>query len=301
MEIKKIRLDQYISTLKNISRTEAQQFIENNKVKVNGKIISKKNHLVNIDNITIEIDEKKDIKENNKIDLKPWNKDLEILYEDDYLFIVNKDSGIIVHPSSFNEEKTLAHAIKYYLTKNKMKSDFIDDLRLGVAHRLDKDTSGLLIVAKNKKCYEKLLEMFKNNEIEKTYLCLMHGILENSQIDIDAPIKRIDGSNKREVSQDNDAKDAFTTFKLKKAYKGFCLCESKIKTGRTHQIRVHAKFIKHNIINDPMYGINKKVTKYGQFLVANKLKFKHPILNKNILVEIDMPKEFENYIKKYGD
>lgn len=299
MEEKKIRLDQYIANFKKISRTEAQDLITNNCVKINNKLINKKNLLINPENINIVIDGIK--KEKEEFKLLPWNKSIEIIFEDENLMIVNKESGIIIHPSSFNENNTLANAIKFYYEKNKIKSDFIDDLRIGVAHRLDKDTSGLIIVAKTKKTLEKLFDMFKTNQIEKTYLCLLHGILENTQIDVDAPIKRIDGTNKREVSQDSDSKDSFTTFKLIKAYKGFCLCESIIKTGRTHQIRVHAKFIKHNVLNDPIYGISKNSTKYGQFLVANKLKFKHPILNKLININIGMPKEFENYIKKYGE
>lgn len=300
MENKKIRLDQYLVDLKNISRNEAQQLIINNKVKINKKIINKKNLLINPENIDIDIDEIKEIKVNDT-KLISWNKSIDVVFEDEYLMIINKESGIMVHPSSYNEQYTLANAIKHYFDKNKIESEFKNDLRIGIAHRLDKDTSGLIIVCKNKNTLDKLLDMFKNNQIKKTYLCLLHGILENSQIDVDAPIKRIDGSNKREVSQDSDSKDSFTTFKLLKPYKGFCLCESIIKTGRTHQIRVHAKFIKHNVINDPLYGINKNTTKYGQFLVANKLQFKHPITNKMINIEIDIPIEFKNYIKKYGE
>lgn len=301
MEDKKIRLDQYLANFKNISRTEAQELIINNKIKINNKIVNKKNYLIYPENTKIEINQEKNENIKKEFKLEPWNKSIDIIFEDKDLMIVNKESGMMVHPSSFNEEKTLAHAIKFYFRKNKISSELINDIRVGIAHRLDKNTSGLIIVAKTKKALDKLLIMFKNNQIEKTYLCLLHGILENSQIDVDAPIKRIDGTNKREVSQDSDAKDSFTTFKLIKAYKGFCLCKSIIKTGRTHQIRVHAKFIKHNVLNDPIYGISKNATKYGQFLVANKLKFKHPISNKQINFEIDMPKEFKNYIQKHGE
>lgn len=302
MDGNKIRLDLYVSKIKHISRKESALLIDNQLVKVNNKVITKKNHLICEGKDSIEIgelllDKTQDSKSNQLI---PWESDLTVVYEDQYLFIVNKDSGIIVHPTSFNEQNTLANQILFYVNKNNINTEFKNDIRLGICHRLDKDTSGLIIVAKQKKAYDLILDMFAKQEIKKTYLCLLHGTLETINICVDAPIKRIDGSNKREVSQDYDAKDAFTSFKLINSYKGFCLAEAEIKTGRTHQIRVHAKYIKHWIINDPLYGKSKNTTKYGQYLVANCLSFIHPITNDRVHVDINQPKEFTNYISKYG-
>ncbi len=303
MEIQKIRIDMHLAKISNIPRTEAQKLISNGCVKVNNKIINKNNQLINPLVDKIEINKINSKKENTKneinFSIKPFNSNLEIVYEDEYLFIVNKDSGIMVHPTTFNETNTLANIIKYHISKNNINSK-IDNIRMGICHRLDKDTSGLIVVAKDDLTYQKMVNLFKDNKVEKTYTALLFGNLESKQLDVDAPIKRIDGTNKREVSTDSDAKDSFSSFTLLKQYEKFCLVEIKIKTGRTHQIRVHAKYIKHNVINDPIYGVSKNTTKYGQYLVANKIKFINPISNKLISVSIDLPKEFNDYIKKNG-
>lgn len=304
MENQKIRIDIYIAKKLNIPRIKAQELIKNECVVFNNKIITKNNILVDVDDKNIivkdyDFDNKKNTTDNSKIE--PFKDELDIIYQDDDLFIINKKSGIMVHPTTFNETNTLANVIKYYVDTKKIKSQITNDTRMGICHRLDKDTSGLIVVAKNKNCFEEMTKLFKENKVEKTYTALLFGNLESKTLDIDAPIKRIDGTNKREVSTDIDAKECISRFILLKQYDKFCLAEIQIKTGRTHQIRVHAKYINHNIINDPLYGKTKKATKYGQYLVANKIKFVNPISNQLISLSIDLPKEFDQYIKKNGN
>lgn len=296
-----MRLDQYLVKIKNISRTEAQKLIKDNQVKVNNKIINKNNYDVKED-ADIKIIEKIESKINkNKQEngLPIWEHDIEVVYEDKDLLVVNKESGIIVHPTSFNEMNTLANALKYYFLKNNIVNEF-DDFRNGICHRLDKDTSGLIVVAKTKETLNKMVDLFKENKIKRIYSALIVGRLETNKLEVQAPLKRISATNKWEVSSDFDALDATTIFYKNKEFRNFSLVNCELLTGRTHQIRAHAKYIKHNIINDPVYGPSKKTTKYGQYLVANKIRFIHPITNEVINLEIDLPKEFEGYIAKYG-
>lgn len=298
-----MRLDQFISQDKNISRTEAQKLIQSNLIEINGKIINKNNYQVD-ENISIkylsnDINQKQLDNKNLTNGLKPLKQKLDVVYEDKHLMIINKPSGIIVHPTSFQEENTLANIIKNYFIENKIKNEF-NDFRNGIMHRLDKDTSGLLIVAKTKEVESLIKQMFIDNKIDRYYLAIILGSLESNKLEVQAPIKRIKDTNKREVSTDYDADDATTIFYKVQDFKNISLVRCELLTGRTHQIRVHAKYIKHNVMNDPVYGPSKKATKYGQYLVANEIDFIHPITNKKINVKIDMPKEFNEYIKKYG-
>lgn len=300
-----MRLDLYLSQTNNISRKESQSLINSGCVFVNGKQITKNNFQVS-EQSNVIVDKEKFIELSNnkkeykiKDELKSWDYKIDVVFEDEYLMIVNKSSGIIVHPTSYGEDNTLANAIKFYFEKNKIKNEF-NDLRNGIVNRLDKDTSGLIIVAKNKNTESLLKEMFVTNSIHRYYLALINGHLDSKKIEVQAPLKRIKNTNKREVSTDYDAEDAITIFYKLEDFKNISLVRCELKTGKTHQIRVHAKYIKHNIVNDPVYGSNKKTTSYGQYLVADQINFIHPITKKHIEVKIDMPKEFTEYIRKYG-
>lgn len=292
------RLDVYLVDKFSISRNIAKQKIGQSLVKVNDKIITKsnfqvkENDIVELNNINVEI---------KNINMKPWNKKIDIIYEDDYIFVVNKPNDIIVHPSNYEVDKTLAN-IALNLFNDKGIEVFGDPLRMGIVHRLDKCTEGLLIIAKNQESFDKFTKLFLDKDIEKTYQALTDGHLKTKVVEVHAPIKRVDNSNKREVSTDYDSKNAISIFKEIEKYKDFSLVEIKILTGRTHQIRVHAEYIKNNILNDPIYGPkhNNKRTKYGQYLFANNLKFFHPFLKKEINISLEIPKEFKEYIKKYG-
>lgn len=292
------RLDILVSSKFSLSRSIAKHKIENNLVKVNGKIISKPNTKVDEESEIILEEEK--VVEQAKV-LTPWKKELEIVYEDKYILIVNKPNDIIVHPTSYDLSNTLANIIKYIFDTKKIKYDG-DPLRMGIVHRLDKCTEGLIIVAKSLDSFNAFTKLFLDQKIEKKYLALLHNHLQTRTVEVDAPIKRVETSTRREVSRDIDAKEARTIFKEINKYKNFTLAEVELFTGRTHQIRVHAEFIKNHVINDPIYGpkhINK-TTKYGQYLIAYKLKFIHPFTKKEVNISLDMPKEFKEYIKKYG-
>lgn len=292
------RLDILVSSKFGLSRAIAKHKIENNLVKVNNKIITKANTQFSEEDQIVLLEE---IIEEKKLELKPWKQNIDIVYEDDYILIVNKLNNIIVHPTNYHEDNTLANIIKHIFDTKKISS-FGDPLRMGIVHRLDKCTEGLIIVAKNKKSFEAFTNLFLNKKINKKYLALMHNHLQTKIVEVDAPIKRVETSNRREVSKDIDAKESKTIFKEITKYKNFSLVEIELLTGRTHQIRVHAEFIKNHIINDPVYGpkhINK-TTKYGQYLIAYKLEFVHPFTKKEVNISLDMPKEFKEYIKKYG-
>lgn len=294
------RLDVVLSLQQKISRVSAKQKIEQGLVSVNNKIITKPNYQVS-ENDTITFEKNNNISNKKNTELKPWKKDLKIVYEDDYIFIVDKPNGIIVHPTNYESDKTLANIVKYIFETKKIKP-FGNELRMGIVHRLDKNTTGLIIVAKNEKAYKEFVNLFINKKIIKKYLALLYGHLKTKIVEVQAPIKRINNSNKREVSKDLDAKEATTIFKEIEKFNNFTLAEIELLTGRTHQIRVHAEFIKNNVINDPIYGVKhiNKTTNFGQYLIASELKFNHPFLKKEVKIKLNLPKEFKEYIDKYG-
>lgn len=291
----KTRLDIKIAEINAISRTKAKSLIINSLVKVNNKIINKTNEFVNdLDNIEIL---PYPISESSV--LKPSKKKIVILYEDEYLLIVNKPSGQLTHPTNMNENDTLANSVKNYFIEKGITTDFEpDDKRWGICHRLDKNTSGLIIVAKCKECFTKISNMIEEKKVKRFYLALIWKSLKTNIVRTELPIKRKNSSNERIVSTDNDSKESITIFSEKKKFDDFSLINCELETGRTHQIRVHLKYIGNPIINDPIYGINKKTTKYCQYLTANKISFIHPYTGKNISIEIKMPKEFLQYIKE---
>ena len=297
MENKK-RLDSLIVEIKKCSKSFASKIIAQGLVKVNGKVIKKSGFLVKendqvefIKNLLNDMEEKKDF------EIHEYKKIIPIIYEDEYIYVVNKPSGIITHPTNYETNNTLVNALKYIKKIDEKK--FLIPYRYGIVHRLDKDTSGLLIVSKNQLSFEKFTELIHDKKITRKYAALIEGKLKTKVVEVQAPIKRIKDTNKMEVSNDFDAKDATTIFSSIKEYKNFSLISCELKTGKTHQIRVHSRYVGNPIINDPIYGWGKS-TKYGQYLVANELSFFHPFLQKQINIKIDIPKEFNEYIKKYG-
>lgn len=299
METNKIRLDNFVAKKFNISRTQAKEYIKSGNILVNNQVLLKPNLLMEED---ANVELIKEDKINSDNEMQPSNQKIDIVYEDDYIFIVNKPNGIIVHPTNFELTNTLANIMKRIFIEKNIPL-FGDKLRNGVVHRLDKDTSGLIIVAKNQQAYETFSKLIHDKKITRKYLALMYSHLKTKTLEVQAPIKRIDDTSKREVSTDYDAQDAITIFKEQKKYNNFSLVECELLTGRTHQIRVHAEYIKNNILNDPIYGVKhlNKHTKYGQYLVAYKIEFDHPFIkNKKVCVQIDLPKEFNEYIKMNG-
>ena len=283
--ISKVRIDKYLQEHTDYSRSLIQKMIESEYILVNNKS-TKANYLVKENDIIT-------IKDGfiQPTDIKPEQIDLDIIYEDDDLIIINKPSGMVVHPGSGNYSSTLVNALMYHTNLN----EFEDEVRPGIVHRIDKDTSGLMIVAKNPKAHELLSEMFKNKEEIKEYIALVIGEINPSSGNIDAPIGRDPHNRKKMTVTDINAKKAITHFHVLKRYNGYTLLKLNLETGRTHQIRVHLKYIGYPVYNDPVYT-NGKCTDFGQFLHSHKINFIHPITKKKMEFNCSLPKEFEDFL-----
>ena len=279
-----MRLDEYIKTKYDMSRSKAQKLNNDNLILVNGE--HKNNSYIVEDKDVIELIENKEYVPSK---FKGENIPLDIVYEDEDIVIINKASGMVVHPASGNYENTLVNALIYRYN--------LDDtnVRSGIVHRIDKDTSGLVIVAKNDKTLELLTEMFKNKQITKTYLAIVDGVINNKSGTINAPITR-DVKDRKKMMVGKDGKNSITHFYVLKTFKNNTYLSLNLETGRTHQIRVHMAYIGHPITNDKVYG--KENTSFGQYLHASKLEFIHPITKKEIRVEAELPEEFQEKLKE---
>lgn len=279
-----MRLDEYIKTKYDMSRSKAQKLNDDNLILVNGE--HKNNSYIVEDKDVIELIENKEYVPSK---FKGENIPLDIVYEDEDIVIINKASGMVVHPASGNYENTIVNALIYRYN--------LDDtnVRSGIVHRIDKDTSGLVIVAKNDKTLELLTEMFKNKEIKKTYLAIVDGVINNKSGTINAPITR-DVKDRKKMMVGKDGKNSITHFYVLKTFKNNTYLSLNLETGRTHQIRVHMAYIGHPITNDKVYG--KENTSFGQYLHASKLEFIHPITKKKIRVEAELPEEFQEKLKE---
>lgn len=280
------RIDKYLSENLDYSRTIIQKMIDNENIKVNDKK-TKASYKLEL-NDTIIVDD--NFKE--ETDILPENINLDIVYEDSDLMIINKPSGMVVHPGNGNQEHTLVNALMGYTTN---LSDGSEEARPGIVHRLDKDTSGLMVVAKNNKAHELLAEAFKNKDIHRYYTALVIGQLDTSEGLIDAPIGRDPKDRKRYTVTKQNSKNAITHFNVLKRYKGYTLINLKLETGRTHQIRVHMKYIGYPIFNDPVYT-KMKGTPFGQFLHSREIDFYHPITKEHLHFTAPLPKEFQDYL-----
>lgn len=293
-EDKKIRLDKYISEKnEDLSRAMVQKLIKENKILVNGNIAKESYKIAENDEISIEIEPPKDAK------ILAEDIPLEIIYEDNDILIVNKPKGMVVHPGAGNHEGTLVNAILAHCKES--LSGIGGVIRPGIVHRIDKDTSGLLIIAKNDHAHLNLSEQIKNREIQKVYIALVKGFIEENEATIDMPIARSDRDRKK-MAIVRSGKNAITHFKVLKRIQtekgNYTLIEAKIETGRTHQIRVHMSYIKHPVVGDEVYsnGKNEFGIK-GQALHALKLEFKHPTTGKTVNYEAPYP-EWYNRIKE---
>ena len=289
MEVKvtksNIRLDQYLADTLELSRSKIQKLIKDDRITVDGKNVNasylvKENEIIGVDDdLSFEIH------------INPEDIDVDIVYEDDDLLIVNKKSGMVVHPAPGNYSGTLVNALM-----GKFKLSNKDNIRPGIVHRIDKDTSGLLVVAKNDEIHDKLSEMIKNKEVERKYVALVDGVINHETGTIDAPIGRDINNRQKMIVTDLNSKDAVTHFRVLKRYKDKTLIECKLETGRTHQIRVHMNYIGYPIVNDPVYGKSKKTTPFGQMLHSKSIRFIHPRTGNEIYFEAPLPKEFQEYL-----
>ena len=286
------RIDAYISSKTDISRVTVQRLIKEGNVLVNNKEV-KASYKTKIDD-EISVEEEKP----KEIEIKAQNIPIPILYEDNDIIVVNKPKGMVVHPANGNLDGTLVNAVMD-ICKDSL-SGIGGEIRPGIVHRLDKDTSGVIIVAKNDKSHINLSEQIKNHQVEKTYIALVRGVVKENQATIDMPISR-STKDRKKMAVNKNGKRAVTHFiVLKRFPKDNCtLLQVKIETGRTHQIRVHMAEIGHPLIGDTVYSSGKNLWGIeGQCLHAKSLKFKHPITEKEMYIEAPLPEYFLNLINK---
>lgn len=283
------RIDKFLSEYLDTSRSMVTRNIKNENIKVNEEVVKPSYKLLRGDRINGHI-------EDESIVLKPENIELEIVYEDDYIIIVNKPHDLVVHPSMSNKSGTLVNSLLYY-TKN--LSNLGGDDRPGIVHRLDKDTTGLLIVAKDNDTHEKLKNMFKNREIIKKYLAVVHGTPNPTEGLIDKPIGRsITNRTKMEVTNLN-SRPALTEYRTIDNNENYSLLDISLHTGRTHQIRVHLKYMGHPIVGDIVYGFKKEKIKTAHHLLhAYYLEFNHPVSNNRISFNVEPGEIFKSSLEK---
>ena len=280
------RLDQYLAEKLDISRSKAQKLIKDDQVLVNGKNVNS-SYQVKIDD-EIEVDEELDFEMN----VEPENIPIDIIYEDDDLLIINKASGMVVHPAPGHYTGTLVNALLY---KFDLKSG--EHNRPGIVHRLDKDTSGLMLVAKNEFTHEKLSEMISKKEVERKYLAIVDGLIKHETGTIDAPIGRDLNNRQKMAVTEVNSKDSITHFKVLERFNNNTLIECLLETGRTHQIRVHMSYIGYPVTNDPLYG-RGKATEFGQMLHSYSIKLNHPRTGKELSYTVEPPKEFQQKLEE---
>lgn len=280
------RIDKYLVNYLDESRSTIAKMIENEYVLVNGKKV-KANYVVKDDDVI-------SIKEGfiEPLNIEAEDIPLDIIYEDDDIIVLNKPSGMVVHPGNGNAHNTLVNALLYH-TKN--LSDINGEIRPGIVHRIDKDTSGIMIVAKNNKAHQALADDLAKHEIKRDYIALLKGEFLSDTATIDAPIGRDKINRKRMAVTSDNSKKAITHLKVLERYKGYTLVLLSLETGRTHQIRVHMNYIGFPVYNDPVYT-NDSCTSFGQFLHSARIHFHHPITHEEMTFECDLPKEFKDFI-----
>lgn len=285
-----IRIDKYISLeLSEYSRSYIQNLFKNDNILLNGKIVKPSVKVKEMDKIIINIPKDKEL------EILPEEMDLNIVYEDEYFVIINKSSGLSVHPTESNTSGTLVNGL---LNRFEKLSDIYSPLRPGIVHRLDKDTTGLLIVAKDNNTHELLSEMFKDRVVTKIYIAIVNGKIDENII-IDKPIGRDIKDRKKMAVNFENGKNAITKIYPISYNSNYSFVKVKIETGRTHQIRVHLKSINHSIVGDKTYGVkNEKIKLEGQLLHAYGLKFQHPISKKTMTFTIEPNYVFLNSLKK---
>jgi 23S rRNA pseudouridine1911/1915/1917 synthase len=281
------RVDRFLSDkIESISRSTIKKLITEEKILVNQEKVKASYQLKNQDLIEI-IDV--DLAETQIV---PVKMDLDIVYEDNDIIVINKPSGVVVHPAPGHYQDTLVNGLLYHL---KSLSDVNGELRPGIVHRIDKDTSGLLMVAKNNFSHDILAKELQEKETKREYMAIVEGVINNKRGKINAPIGR-DKKNRLKMAVTADGKQAVTNFEVIETFSDSTLIKCILETGRTHQIRVHMQYIGHPLINDFVYG-NAKTNEYGQYLHAQTLGFTHPRTKEWMEFESYLPQEFTDYIK----
>ncbi len=281
-----IRLDQYLVEELGISRSQVLKMIKNDEVLVNGKKTKSGYNVINGDIIDVNHEENNDI--------LPEKMDLDIVYEDEYLLVVNKPNGMVVHPAPGNYHGTLVNGL---LAHGKL-SDVNGEFRPGIVHRIDAYTTGLLMVAKTNKVHETLAKELSEKKTYRKYIALVWGILPSDTGEIDAPIGRSPRDRKK-MAVVAGGKRAVTHFKVLKRFEKATLISVTLETGRTHQIRVHMDYIGHPVVNDPLYGGRKLIDDTGQCLHAKELGFTHPVTHEYMQFDSELPECFTDILKKF--
>lgn len=287
-EQKSIRIDKYLTKqLEDFSRSKVQQLISEGLVFVNDERIKANYKVENGDVIAVTIPEPEEI------DIKSENIPLEILYEDEDIVVINKPQGMVVHPGAGNPDGTLVNALLYHIDD---LSGINGEIRPGIVHRLDKDTSGVLVVAKNDTAHVHLSEQLQNRTVKRTYWAIVHGQIPHEHGTIDAPIGR-DPHDRQKFTVIKDGKEAITHFKVLEHFNHYTWVEVSLETGRTHQIRVHFNYINHPVAGDTTYGPRKTLKGKGQFLHARALEFIHPRTKETMHFEAELPEIFEKNLE----
>ena len=286
-----IRLDKFLMDKLDVSRSKVQKLIDNDNILVNGKVC-KASYVVKLDDM-IEIKSM----DNEEMVVEAENIPLDIVYEDDYLLVVNKPSGMVVHPGNGNYNHTLVNALMYHCNS---LSSINGKIRPGIVHRIDADTSGLLLVAKNDMVHNDLAKQIGEKSVVRKYMCLVHGVINEDTATIDAPIGRDKHNRKKMCVTGDNSKDAVTNIRVVERYSDATLIECILETGRTHQIRVHMEYIKHPVVNDPVYGYNRMDDKdFGQMLHAKEIGFIHPVSGEFMDFKVDAPDKFWEILENY--
>ncbi len=286
------RIDSYLSSENSdFSRSAITKSISKGLVTVNGKTITKSFKLSSGDVIEMTVEDPVEL------DVLPQDIDLDIVYEDDDLLVVNKPKDMVVHPAAGNYTGTLVNALMFHCKDS--LSGINGVLRPGIVHRIDKNTSGLLIVAKNDNAHRHLAEQIKEHSFTREYLAVVYGNLKVERGTIDKPIGRHPVDRKKMCITDKNSKNAVTHYEVVERYKGYTLIRCKLETGRTHQIRVHMASIGHPVAGDDVYGPKKVITELGgQCLHAQKIGFIHPVSNEYLEFSSDVPEVFTKFLQK---
>ncbi|MFA5543243.1 MAG: RluA family pseudouridine synthase [Bacilli bacterium] len=287
-----VRIDKYITgELSDVSRTQVQMMINNEFILVNDEAVKSNYILRENDEISIEFVAPVET------DIEPENIALDIYYEDSDIIVVNKPEGMVVHPAPGNYKGTLVNALLYHC---KDLSGINGEIRAGIVHRIDKDTSGLLVSCKNDISHRHLSQQFHDKKVNRRYIAICSGVIPHNLGKINAPIGR-HPVNRQQMTVRENGKHAITNFKVLDRFKNHTLVELSLETGRTHQIRVHMKYIGFPVTGDPIYGNKGEISQFGQFLHAKTLGFIHPTTKKYVEFESPLPDYFDKFIKSLKD
>ena len=286
-----LRLDKALTLLDSVnSRVYYANLIKNSSILVNNQYVSPSYKVKEGDTILVNY-----VQKESNTDLLPYEFNLDIVYEDDYLLVINKPKGLVVHPGDGHHNDTLVNALIY---ANKTLSQVNGLERIGIVHRIDKDTSGLLLICKDDYTHKEIAKQLEDHSMHREYIALTDGIIRSDNGKIIGKIGR-DKSNRLKMAIDNqNGKEAITHFEVLKRYSNYTLIKCRLETGRTHQIRVHMSSINHPLVGDKLYGGSTSLYNDGQLLHAYKLTFYHPILKKEISLETDLPQYFKEVLDK---